>query len=324
MAPDAGFVLVSCPGSICAKSCDFVEDGFRGGGPYEGTGGLVVVIDEMLDFSRQLFDAGERAAADGLLGNDAEPAFDLVEPGSVSGGVVDMVSGPLCQPRFHFGMFVCGVIIDHEMHIEILGYAGIDVSQEGEKLLMSVASLALGDHFTVGDIERGKQRGGAVTDVVVGDAFDVTESHGQHRLGPVERLHLGLFIDTQDHGVIGRVEIQTHDVAHLLNEEGVIGELEVALSMGLNAEQGEPALHGTFRHPGMLGHRAHAPVGVCRRARLQRRVDHLRDALILETSRPAGPQFLMQALDTELPITLPPLADRGVGQLHPFGARLKS
>ena len=78
---------------------------------------------------------------------------------AVSGRVVDVVSGSLCQPGFHFGMFVCGVIIDDEMHIEILGHAGIDVSQEGEELLMSVASLALGDHFTVGDIERGKQRG---------------------------------------------------------------------------------------------------------------------------------------------------------------------
>jgi len=155
------------------------------------------VIDEELDFGNQLFDAGERAAADRLLGNDAEPAFDLVEPGSISGGVVDVVSRPLCQPGFHFGMFVCGVIIDNEMHIEILGYAGIDVSQEGEELLMSVASFALGDHFTVGDIECGEQGSGAVTDVVVGDALDIAQSHGQHRLGSVEGPHLGLFIDAQ-------------------------------------------------------------------------------------------------------------------------------
>ena len=69
--------------------------------------------------------------------------------------VVDVISGPLCQPGFYFGMFVCGVIIDDEMHIEILGYAVIDMSQEGEELLMPVADLALGDYFTVGDIECG-------------------------------------------------------------------------------------------------------------------------------------------------------------------------
>ena len=127
------------------------------------------------------------------------------------------------------------------------------------------------------------------------------------------------FIDAQHHGVVGRVEIEAHDVAHFLDEERVIGELEVALSMGLNAEQGEPALHGTFRYTGMLGHRAHTPVGVFRRARLQRLVDHLRHPLVLETSRSAGPQFLMQALDTEFPIAPSPLADRSVGQLHPSG-----
>jgi len=101
---------------------------------------LVVVIDEEMDFCNQLFDAAERAAPDGLLGNEAEPAFDLVEPASISGGVVEVVSGPLCQPGFHFGMFVCGVIIDDEMHIEIFGHAGIDVSQEGEELLFASVS----------------------------------------------------------------------------------------------------------------------------------------------------------------------------------------
>jgi len=119
--------------------------------------------------------------------------------------------------------------------------------------------------------------------------------------------------------VVGRVEIEAHDVAHLLNEDGVIGELEVALPMRLNTEQGEPALNGTFRYTGMFSHRAHAPVGVRRWALLQRFVNHLRHPLVLEASRSACPQFLMQTLDTAFPIASSPLADGIVGQLHTSG-----
>jgi len=63
---------VSCPGSIRAKSFDFVEDGFCSCGPYEGAGVFVVVLDKVLDFGNQFFDAGERAASDGPLSNDAD------------------------------------------------------------------------------------------------------------------------------------------------------------------------------------------------------------------------------------------------------------
>lgn len=59
---------------------DFGKDGIGGSGPHEGGGVVVVVMDEELDFADELGDAGEGAPPDGHLGDDAEPAFDLVEP----------------------------------------------------------------------------------------------------------------------------------------------------------------------------------------------------------------------------------------------------
>ena len=46
--------------------------------------------------------------------------------------------------------------------------------------------------------------------------------------------------------MVRRVQVQADDIAHLLDEERVGGQLEGALSLGLYAEQGEPALHGAF------------------------------------------------------------------------------
>ena len=53
---------------------------------------------------------------------------------------------------------------------------------------MAVASLALGERLAVGRVEGGEQGGGAVADIVVGDAFDVAEPHGQHRPGALQGL----------------------------------------------------------------------------------------------------------------------------------------
>ena len=55
---------------------------------------LVVVLGEAVDFSDEVLDAFEASAADGLLGNESEPAFDLIDPGGVSGRVVDVESWP--------------------------------------------------------------------------------------------------------------------------------------------------------------------------------------------------------------------------------------
>lgn len=277
------------------------------------------MFDEAIDFAHQVFDVGEGTAANGLLRDDTEPAFHEIQPGRIRGGEVDVVSGPSGQPGFDFGMFVGGVVIDDQMHVEVFGHIGVDVSQEGEEFLMSMACLALGDDFTVSDIECREQRGGAMTHVVVGDPLDVAESHGQHGLSSVERLNLTFLVDAQHHSMIGWIQVQADDVAHLLDEEGVIGELEVALPMRLHPKQLEPALHGALRDAGMFCHRAHAPVRIGGWACLQGGVDHLRHPFVVMTSGAAASQCFVQALDPLFTIAFTPLANGCIRQLHTFG-----
>ena len=42
-------------------------------------------MDERFDFGNKFFDAAEGTPTDGLLGDDVEPDFYLVEPGRVGG-----------------------------------------------------------------------------------------------------------------------------------------------------------------------------------------------------------------------------------------------
>jgi hypothetical protein len=130
------------------------------------------------------------------------------------------------KPGSDLGVLVGGVIVDDEMDVEFCRNIGLDVPQEGEELLVAMAGFALGEEGAIEEVERREEGRGAVSLVVVSDAFDV--AHGEHGLGAFERLNLALFIDTEDEGLVGRIEIEADHVAQLLDEEGIGGELEAA------------------------------------------------------------------------------------------------
>ena len=141
------------------------------------------MLDEVVDSGDEVFDAPETAFANRLLGDEAEPTFDLIEPGRVGRSVVDLEAGPLRQPESYLGVFVGGIVVDDQMDIKASRYGLIDAFEKLKKFLMTVACLALRQDGAGGDVESGKQGGGAMANVVVGHSFDVSKSHGQHGLG---------------------------------------------------------------------------------------------------------------------------------------------
>ena len=64
-----------------------------GSGPRERVRLRVVVLHKETDLGYQFFHAAEGSAADGPLGNEVEPDFDMVWPGCIGGGVVDPGAG---------------------------------------------------------------------------------------------------------------------------------------------------------------------------------------------------------------------------------------
>jgi len=91
---------------------------------------LIVVNDEVVDLALQISHGVEGAAADSLLRDQPEPAFDLIEPGRIGGGVMQMEARSTRQPSFDSGVFVRAVIVGDQMHIELLGDTGLNVPQE--------------------------------------------------------------------------------------------------------------------------------------------------------------------------------------------------
>src|SRR5438270_205534 len=145
--------LVCCPTENFAKTLNFSEDGFGRRGPHEGTGVVIPVRDEVLNAAAQVGHGGERASTDRALGDQPEPAFDLVEPGTVGREEVQLKAHSARQPRAHLRVLVGAVVVDDEMHVERAWNLGLEMAQEREELLMAMARLALSEDLAVGHVE---------------------------------------------------------------------------------------------------------------------------------------------------------------------------
>lgn len=184
---------MSCPIDNLTNASDLSQDFVCGSGPDERTSGAVVVADEGFDAVDQLLGACERTAASFTLSEEPEPALNLIEPGHIGRREVKVEAGTACQPASGLGMLVGAVIVHHEMRTEARRDIGLDALEEPKELLMPMARLALGQDLAIGDIECGKQRGGAVPFVVMSEAIGIAKAHGQDRLGSLQRLGPGSF-----------------------------------------------------------------------------------------------------------------------------------
>src|SRR5512139_873243 len=162
---------------------------------------------------------------------------------------MNMVARAGSKPCPHLGVLMGGVVINNQMNVQISGHIVVNMSEKGQKLLMSVPGFALREDFAGGDVKRRKQGGGAVADVVVRNPFDVSEPHRQHRLGPVQCLDLALLINRQHKGSVRRVQVQPHDITHLLHKERIGGQFEGFRAVRLQSKHPEKPVRHRGCHP---------------------------------------------------------------------------
>jgi hypothetical protein len=146
----------------------------------------IVVPNKILDLGYQLFHAAESTATDGLLRDDVEPDFHLVEPRSIGRCVVHLKPRVRRQPAEHAGMLVRGVIIHDQVHSEPGRNLGVDLAQEAQVLLVAMAALTLTEDRAGRQVQCRKQGGRAVANIVVGYAFDIPQAHGKQGLGALQ------------------------------------------------------------------------------------------------------------------------------------------
>jgi len=119
------------------------------------------------------------AAADLLGGELGEPALDQVEPGRARRREVQVIARSLREPPPDLRRLVGPVVVQDQVHVHVPGDRPIDRLEKGPEFAGAVAPMTFADHGAGLDIERGKQRGGAVPDVIVGAPLVAVSSTGQ-------------------------------------------------------------------------------------------------------------------------------------------------
>ena len=134
--------------------------------------------------------------------------------------------------------------------------------------------------------------------VVMGAALDLPGTHGQQRLAAVERLNLRFFVEAQHHGVRGRIDVQPHEVADLLDQQRVRRQLKGRAAMRLETKGFPDALDRHAAHPGGDRHRAGAPVGGAARRGLECAHDHVFHLRSGDLARRPRPLLIMQSFQS--------------------------
>jgi len=156
---------------------------------------------------------------------------------------VQLDAGVGQQPPVHDGGLVRGqVVADH-----VDGQAGaglpVDLVQEVPEVHGPVLGGQVADDLAGGGVQRGEQVDGAVPDVVMAAPLGCPGDHRQHRSGPLQRLDLRFLIHREHRGVRRRGQVQAHDVADLLDQQRVGGDLEVLGPPGLQPEAPPDPVH---------------------------------------------------------------------------------
>jgi hypothetical protein len=88
--------------------------------------------------------------------------------------------------------------------------------------------------MAVEHVESREQGRGAVALVVMRHRPAPALLHRQPRLGAVKGLDLALFIDRQHQGLVGRIEVEAHDIRTLATKFGSRESLKVFVRCGLS------------------------------------------------------------------------------------------
>lgn len=137
-----------------------------------------------------------RATSDVFPGKRSKPALHLIEPRCRRWGEVNMEPRVSSEPVFDRRRLVRAVVIHHQMNFQSGGHAGLDRAQELQEFTAAMATVQFTDDFPCGNVQRGKQSGGAVAHRVVSTALGNVGR--QRHMGCVRsRAWIWLFSSTQ-------------------------------------------------------------------------------------------------------------------------------
>jgi hypothetical protein len=103
-------------------------------GPLEGFGSFVMGLDIASDFASKVRSGSEDAAGEQIALNFGEPDFELIEPGRVSRGVVELNVRMKGEELRHSSGLMRRKVIGNDVDLLSRGLGGDDVGQKSDEL----------------------------------------------------------------------------------------------------------------------------------------------------------------------------------------------
>jgi hypothetical protein len=204
------------------------------------------------------------------------------------------------------------------MHVELGWDLAVECLQELFELDRTVAAVQAADDLATGDVQRGVEARCPGAFVVVGGALRHPGKHRQDRGGAVQCLDLGFLVHAEHDRAFGRVQIQADDVADLLDELRVLGELPRVLAMRLKPERPPDPRDRGLIETDLGGHRTRRPVRRALWRRLERLDDYLLDLGVADLARLPRSRLVGQPVQAVLGKAIAPLAHRRVPDRQPL------
>ena len=167
--------------------------------------------------------------------------------------------------------------------------------------------MQLPDHLSGGDVQRSKQRWSCRDARSRGSAARECPGQRQRQLGAVQGLDL-VFVHAQNERLQWRIQIQPHDVAHLVHEHRVAGQPRSLLAMGLQTRRRARYARRQSASAHLARHRASAPVGRCRRRASKVLAITRVSSGIVDRARRAAAWRVQQSIEPVLDVASPPFA----------------
>ena len=147
------------------------------------------------------------------------------------------------------------IVVHNQVNAEVwiigklLGQRGIDLLQEFDELLLTVATVTFANDFAGGHSQGCEERCRAMAFIIVSVSLGLSRPQRQKGLSAVQSLDLRFFIDAQDNGSIGRIQIQANHIANLFDKKRIGRQLECIRAVWLEAKGTPDTPNGLAQSP---------------------------------------------------------------------------
>ena len=148
-------------------------------------------------------------------------------------------------------------------------------------------------------------------------AFRLSRAHRQNGLRAIQRLNLRLLVNAQYQRLIRRIQVESDDISHFVDEQRIRGKFETLTAVRRQSESPPHAMHAAPTQAASCRQRARAPVRSMLRSGLQSHSQHFFHFLITEPSRCPRSWFIQQTINAFIHKAAAPFANRLLGHAQP-------